>query len=133
MKKQIKTTLPSKSYSVPTTVLGTNDDVSLAKYINEIQKDNDGNITSARKTTTSITLGLNYEDYADYLCGVELDENGKVVAYNYNAEEKDCLVFYIEIDYDDDLVHMFRSHTNEDTLAEFRNDIGTISIKEVWG
>ncbi len=38
MKKQIKTTLPSASYSVPTTVLGANDDVSLAKYINEIQK-----------------------------------------------------------------------------------------------
>ena len=38
MKKQIKTTLPSKSYSVPTTVLGANDDISLAKYINEIQK-----------------------------------------------------------------------------------------------
>ena len=38
MKKQIKTTLPSKSYSVPTTVLGANDDVSLSKYINEIQK-----------------------------------------------------------------------------------------------
>ena len=103
------------------------------KYINEIQKDNDGNITSARKTTTSITLGLNYEDYADYLCGVELDENGIITAYDYEAEEKDCLVFYIEIDYDDDLVNMFRSHTNEDTLAEFRNDIGTISIKEVWG
>ena len=38
MKKQIKTTLPTKSYSVPTTVLGANDDVSLTKYINEIQK-----------------------------------------------------------------------------------------------
>ena len=107
--------------------------VQSGKYINNIEKDEDGNVLSAKKTTTLITLGLNYEDYADYLCGVELDENGKVVAYNYNAEEKDCLVFYIEIDYDDDLVHMFRSHTNEDTLAEFRNDIGTISIKEVWG
>ena len=38
MKKQIKTTLPSTSYSVPTTVLGANDDISLTKYINEIQK-----------------------------------------------------------------------------------------------
>jgi len=38
MKKQIKTTLPTKSYSVPTTVLGANDDASLTKYINEIQK-----------------------------------------------------------------------------------------------
>lgn len=38
MKKQIKTTLPTKSYSVPTTMLGANDDVSLTKYINEIQK-----------------------------------------------------------------------------------------------
>jgi len=38
MKKQIKTTLPTKSYSVPTTILGANDDVSLTKYINEIQK-----------------------------------------------------------------------------------------------
>jgi len=38
MKKQIKTTLPTKTYSVPTTVLGANDDVSLTKYINEIQK-----------------------------------------------------------------------------------------------
>ena len=38
MKKQIKTTLPSTSYSAPTTVLGANDDVSLTKYINEIQK-----------------------------------------------------------------------------------------------
>ncbi|MBR4236836.1 hypothetical protein IKQ02_00210 [bacterium] len=103
------------------------------KYINNIQKDNDGNITSASKTTTAITLTLNYEDYADYLCGVELDEDGIVTDYDYEAEEKDCLVFYIEIDYDDDLVNMFRSHTSEDTLAEFRNDIGTISIKEVWG
>lgn len=38
MKKQIKTTLPTKSYSVPTTALGVNDDISLAKYISEIQK-----------------------------------------------------------------------------------------------
>jgi len=38
MKKQIKTTLPSKSYSVPSTALGMNDDVSLTKYIAEIQK-----------------------------------------------------------------------------------------------
>ena len=38
MKKQIKTTLPSKSYSVPSTALGANDDVSLTKYIAEIQK-----------------------------------------------------------------------------------------------
>ena len=38
MKKQIKTTLPTKSYSVPATALGANDDISLTKYINEIQK-----------------------------------------------------------------------------------------------
>ena len=38
MKKQIKTTLPSKTFMAPTTVLGTNDDVSLSKYIAEIQK-----------------------------------------------------------------------------------------------
>lgn len=38
MKKQIKTTLPSKSNALSTTVLGANDDVSLTKYINEIQK-----------------------------------------------------------------------------------------------
>jgi RNA polymerase sigma-32 factor len=38
MKKQIKTTLPSKPYSVPTTALGVNDDISLSKYISEIQK-----------------------------------------------------------------------------------------------
>ena len=38
MKKQIKTTLPTKSYSVPTTALGMNDDISLSKYIAEIQK-----------------------------------------------------------------------------------------------
>ena len=38
MKKQIKTTLPSKTFMAPTTVLGANDDVSLSKYIAEIQK-----------------------------------------------------------------------------------------------
>ena len=38
MKKQIKTTLPTKISAVSTTVLGANDDVSLSKYINEIQK-----------------------------------------------------------------------------------------------
>ena len=38
MKKQIKTTLPTKSNAVSTAVLGANDDVSLSKYINEIQK-----------------------------------------------------------------------------------------------
>jgi len=38
MKKQIKTTLPSKTIMTPTTVLGANDDVSLSKYISEIQK-----------------------------------------------------------------------------------------------
>ena len=38
MKKQIKTTLPTKTFMAPTTVLGTNDDVSLSKYIAEIQK-----------------------------------------------------------------------------------------------
>ena len=38
MKKQIKTTLPTKSYSVPSTALGANDDISLSKYIAEIQK-----------------------------------------------------------------------------------------------
>jgi RNA polymerase sigma-32 factor len=38
MKKQIKTTLPTKSNVVSTAVLGANDDVSLSKYISEIQK-----------------------------------------------------------------------------------------------
>lgn len=38
MKKQIKTTLPSKTFMAPATVLGANDDVSLSKYIAEIQK-----------------------------------------------------------------------------------------------
>jgi len=38
MKKQIKTTLPTKSNAVSTAVLGANDDVSLSKYISEIQK-----------------------------------------------------------------------------------------------
>ncbi|MCQ2571544.1 MAG: RNA polymerase factor sigma-32 [Alphaproteobacteria bacterium] len=38
MKKQIKTTLPPKTYSTPSVVLGNNDDVSLSKYIAEIQQ-----------------------------------------------------------------------------------------------
>ena len=38
MKKQIKTTLPSKTFMAPSTVLGANDDLSLSKYIAEIQK-----------------------------------------------------------------------------------------------
>ena len=38
MKKQIKTTLPSTQTNYMTPVYGAGDDVSLAKYINEIQK-----------------------------------------------------------------------------------------------
>ena len=38
MKKQIKTTLPSTKTNSITPVYGAGDDVSLAKYINEIQK-----------------------------------------------------------------------------------------------
>ena len=38
MKKQIKTTLPSTQTNSITPIYGTGDDISLAKYINEIQK-----------------------------------------------------------------------------------------------
>ena len=61
------------------------------------------------------------------------EETKEITEYDYNAEVKDCLVFYIEFDYDDNLINLFRQHTEESGLAEFRNDIGVISIQDNRG
>ncbi|MBP5343287.1 hypothetical protein J6Y73_05120 [bacterium] len=108
--------------------------VESGKFINKEEFDDDGNIVSAEKTTTTISLTISYEDYEEYLCGVVIDEETKeITEYDYNAEVKDCLVFYIEFDYDDNLINLFRQHTEESGLAEFRNDIGVISIQDNRG
>ena len=108
--------------------------VKSGKFINNETFDEDGSIVSAEKTTTTISLTINYEDYQDYLCGVIVDEEtGNITKYDYDAEEKDCLVFYIEFDYDDNLINLYEQHTNDSGLVEFRNDIGIISIKDNRG
>ena len=105
--------------------------VESGKFINNEEFDEDDNIISAEKTTTTISLTISYDDYEEYLCGVAIDEETKeITEYDYNAETKDCLVFYIEFDYDDNLINLFRQHTEESGLVEFRNDIGVISIKD---
>ena len=105
--------------------------VESGKFINNEEFDEDDNIISAEKTTTTISLTISYDDYEEYLCGVTIDEETKeITEYDYNAETKDCLVFYIEFDYDDNLINLFRQHTEESGLVEFRNDIGVISIKD---
>lgn len=108
--------------------------VKSGKFINEEVFDEEGMITGATKTTTTISLTINYEDYVDYLCSVTVDEEtNEITSYDYEAEEKNCLVFYIEFDYDDNLIDLYRQHTEESGLAEFRNDIGVISIKDNRG
>ena len=108
--------------------------VESGKFINDEVFDGDGNVISATKTTTSISLTIDYDDYKDYLCAVTVDnETGKIVSYDYDAETEDCLVFYVELDYEDNLVNLYRSHSNDSGFVEFLNDFGTITIKENRG
>ncbi len=108
--------------------------VESAKFINNESFDEDDNILSAEKTTTSISLTIDYDDYKDYLCAVNVDsETGQIVSYDYDAAEKDCLVFYVEFDYDDNLVNIYRQHSNDSGFVEFVNDFGIITIKENRG
>ncbi|MBP5343285.1 hypothetical protein J6Y73_05110 [bacterium] len=105
--------------------------VKTARYINDIVIDSNGIIQSAKKTTSVLSLTLNYDEYKDYLCNIVFDERDNIIAYDYSSEAvKDSLVFYIEFDYDDDLVNLFRNHTLENTLAKFKNDFGVITIQE---
>ncbi len=108
--------------------------VKSGKFINNEEFDENDTIVSAKKTTTQISLTIEYEDYQDYLCSVVTDPTtNEITSYDYESDNKDCLVFYIEFDYDDNLINLYRQHTEESGLAEFRNDIGVISIKDNRG
>ncbi len=70
-----------------------------------------------------ITLTINSGQYADYMCAIE---NG---VCDYDATEKNALVFYIVFDYEKDLISEFQSGGSaDDDDITFSNDIGTITI-----